>query len=184
MTNEQKQVIISGILGDGHISVRGYAQYSCIHEEYMVFKSKLLRNWGLSPTKTMNAGYKKSPIFTLISRVKKEILDFKDRDLIDIVQEIDELGLALWFFDDGSRHKKGNFYNINTHSFTREAEEEVLIPLLNKFNIYPTILTETKKDGRCFSYLYVSKWKGAMEMSRMMRKLNLKCYDYKLIPKK
>lgn len=183
ITNEQKQVILSGILGDGHVKENGGGSYSCIHKEYMDLKSKLLHNLALSPKKKMNSGYKKSPIYYLGLMVNPYGMNVIDKGIFNKLEDLDELGLALWFFDDGSRHKKSNFYNINTHSFSREEEEKHLIPLLNKFNIFPKIYTETKKDGRVFSYLMVEKWQGAMEMSRMMRKLNLECYDYKLLPK-
>ena len=41
----------------------------------------------------------------------------------------------------------------------------MLIPKLNEFGIFPKVLTETKKDGRVFSYLYVSKYKGAFAIN-------------------
>ena len=108
---------------------------------------------------------------------------FLDKSVEDFIGDLDELGLALWMYDDGSLHKKNLFYNINTHAFNREIEEEVLIPKLNTFGIYPKILTETKKDGRVFSYLYVSKYKGAFVINDILNKYPLECYSYKRIPK-
>jgi hypothetical protein len=182
MENNLEQLLISGHLGDGHISPRGFASFSCVHEEYMEFKASLIVENMKIHTRP-NLGYKKtSNITSITTRVSNEIKLFYSLELKDKVKNINELGLALWFYDDGSRHKKSNFYNINTHSFDRSDEENILIPLLNKFNIFPQIYTEKKKDGRVFSYLYITKWKGGMEMSRIMRKLDLPYYKYKLIP--
>jgi len=182
LTNEQKQVLLSGILGDGCLR-NGRAYFSCIHKEYMDLKKKLLGDLALLVEKKRNDGYKKGAfIFKLDTLMHPQIKEYQKYTVQQIVNELDELGIALLIFDDGSRHKKNNFYNINTHAQTREDEQDVIIPFLNKFDVYPTILTEAKKDGRIFSYLYVSKWNGAMVLSRMLRKFNLECYAYKLMP--
>ena len=183
ITNEQKQVMLSGILGDGSLTKNGAMSFSCSHKEYMEYKKELLGDLCVAEVReSVNMGYKKAPIYNISCRVSdygKSLLTYTYQD---IVNELDELGIALWLADDGSRHKTANFYNINTHAIDRDIEEKVLIPFFNKLNIYPKILTETKKDGRVFSYLYVSKWQGAMELSRMIRKLNLNCYNYKVMP--
>lgn len=183
ITNEQKQVMLSGILGDGSLLKTGAMSFNCVHKEYMELKKKLLGDMCVADVReSLNMGYKKAPIYSISCRVSefgKELLNYTH---LDLVNELDELGLALWMFDDGSRHKKNNFYNINTHAIDRNKEEKVLLPFFNKLNIFPKILTETKKDGRVFSYLYVSKWNGAMELSNTMRKINLSCYNYKLMP--
>jgi len=183
ITNEQKQIMLSGILGDGSLHKTGAMSFNCVHKEYMELKKKLLGNLCTAEVReSMNQGFKKAPIFSISCRVSdfgRKLLDYTYQD---IVNELDELGIALWMMDDGSRHKTNNFYNINTHALDRNIEEKVLLPFFNKLGIYPSILTETKKDGRVFSYLYISKWNGAMILSKMMRKLDLKCYDYKIMP--
>lgn len=182
LTNEQKQVILSGILGDGRLK-HGRAFFSCIHKEYMELKKKLLGDIGLLVERKENNGYKKGAfIYKLQTLVHPEIKKYESYSIEGILKELDELGIALWVLDDGSRHKKNNFYNINTHALDRQIEEDLLIPFFNKLNIFPKITTETKKDGRCFSYLYIAKWVGAMEISRILRKIPLECYSYKLMP--
>lgn len=184
ITNEQKQVMLSGLLGDGSLIKNGGGamSFSCQHKEYMEFKKELLKDLASEVKEVNNNGYKKGTIYTLRCKANdygKLLFKFSYED---IMREIDDLGIAMWLVDDGSRHKTANFYNINTHAIDRGIEEKVLIPFFNKLNIYPKILTETKKDGRVFSYLYISKWQGAMELSRMIRKLNLSCYNYKIMP--
>ncbi len=183
ITNEQKQVMLSGLLGDGSLYENGTMTFSCVHRDYLELKKNLLGELCTANiSESVNRGYKEAPVFRIhckASSYGKKLLDYTHQD---IVNELDELGLALWMFDDGSRHKTGNFYNISTHAIDRNIEEKVLLPFFNKLGIYPNILTEAKKDGRVFSYLYISKWRGAVLLSRMMRELNLGCYDYKLLP--
>lgn len=184
ITNEQKQVLLSGLLGDGSIK-KSHISYNCMYKEYMKFKRNLLGNLAKSEViESDNLGYKKgSKIYAFSGKLNSYAESLVNRPLSETIQDLDELGLALWILDDGSLHKKNFFYNINTHSFPREIQEDVLIPALNKFGIYPKILTESKPDGRLFYYLYVSKWNGAMKISRILRNYPLECYKYKLIPK-
>lgn len=184
VTNQQKQVLLSGLLGDGSIK-KSHVSYNCMYKEYMKFKRDLLGNLAKSEVlEGNNLGYKKgSKIYSFSGKLNPYADSLVYNDLSESIKDLDELGLALWILDDGSLHKKNFFYNINTHSFPKEIQEEVLIPTLNKFGIYPKILTESKPDGRMFYYLYVSKWNGAMKISRILRNYPLECYKYKLIPK-
>lgn len=183
MDNQTKQLLISGVLGDGYLRPDGSMFFSCLHKEYMDFKHSLSQIKTSEVKEKPNNGFKKgATIFkTQIGSSEYGKLLYK-LPLKDKVKELDELGLAMWLYDDGSLHKKNLFYNINTHSFTREDQENILIPLLNKFNIFPKIFTETKKDGRVFNYLYVSKYKGAIEISKVLSKYPLNCYNYKVLP--
>ena len=183
MTNNLKQLYISGILGDGHLKSSGAIMFSCIHEEYMKWKKKLANGIGSEVCEMDNKGFKKDGKIFKYSIQKNDVGKwFLDKNIEDFIGDLDELGLALWMYDDGSLHKKNLFYNINTHALSREIEEEVLIPKLNEFGIFPKVLTETKKDGRVFSYLYVSKYKGAFAINDILNKFPLECYKYKRIP--
>ena len=184
ITNQQKQVLLSGLLGDGSIK-KSHVSYNCMYKEYMQFKRSLLGNLAKSEViESDNLGYKKgSKIYSFSGKLNHYADSLVYNDLSESIKDLDEMGLALWIYDDGSLHKKNFFYNINTHSFPKEVQEEVLIPALNKFGIYPKILTEAKPDGRLFYYLYISKWNGAMKISRLLRNYPLECYKYKLIPK-
>lgn len=184
MTKEErlKQLCISSILGDGCIH-ESYISTNCVHLDYINYKKELIKEYNPKVSSNVNMGYKKgSPINNLTIHTNPIVKEVINWSLEELLNNINELGLALWFYDDGSRHKKNNFYNLCTHSFTREQEEDLIIPVLNKFNIFPKILIERKKDGREFTYLYISKYFGAFEVSKILRKYPIECYDYKLIP--
>lgn len=184
ITNEQKQVMLSGLLGDGSVKST-HVSYNCMYREYMVMKRKAVGNLAKSEViENDNMGYKKgSKIYSFSVKLNEYSKELVNRPLSEMIHDLDEQGLAYWALDDASLHRNHYFYNINTHSFSREVEENILIPKLNEFGIYPTVMTERKQDGRVFTYLYISKWNGGMEISRILRKYVPECYRYKLIPK-
>lgn len=181
--NNIKQLTISGWLGDGCLRKSGGMSFNCIKEDYLLFKSSLICSKPPLVKKKANNGYKKNTFIYYMEIPSNSVgKSLVNGDYIEILNDIDELGLALWLYDDGSLHKKTHFFNINTHSFEECFQTEVLIPLLNKFNIFPKIMTERKKDGRVFKYLYVGKYKGVYDITRILRKYPVNSYNYKLIP--
>lgn len=177
MENNEQQLIISAFLGDGHIRKGGYITYTSIHKEYLIFKQNLSEKT-TEIKELSNNGYKKdSKIFKLSLKTTDYAKNFSFENLKDI----NELGLALWFYDDISLHKKKHFYNINSHSFSEEEHDLYLIPLLNKFKIFPKKI-KTFKNGKNLWYLTVQKYKGGLEIDRILRKFEVKCFNYKLLP--
>lgn len=182
-----KQVILSGILGDSGIYTQStkapkkyHFQSSCIHKEYILFKEKYLSDYHTSIDYIEKNGFCNTPIYTLRTRVDKVFTILSTYSLERVCNEIDEFGLALFLYDDCSLHKKKLFYNICTHSFSKDEQEQFIIPMFNRFGIYPKLTIDRKKDGREFYYLRVSKYEGAYEMACIMRKIPLKCFEYKL----
>ena len=130
ITNEQKQVMLSGILGDGYLKKEGGMTFSCSHKEYMEFKKELLGNLCISEVKeNMNNGYKKAPIYSISCKTSdygKLLLKYNYKD---ITKELNSLGVAMWLFDDGAIHQKHYFFNISTHAIDLNVQKEILIPL-------------------------------------------------------
>lgn len=126
-------------------------------------------------------GYKKAPIHTLYSKPHPEITKIKLTNPIKVLDLMDELGLALWMYDDGSLHKKGLFYNINTQRFSKEENESIAKVLKEKFDIVAIPTIERKKDNRVFWYLRVRKYEGAFYLSNIMRKYLPKEFHRKCI---
>lgn len=186
LSNEQLQVILTGKFGDGCLSTpktcvdNSIYSSSCIHEEYVNFKMKLLGNLASSKSCVQENGYSKKPIWQFHTHVNPDITRIKNMSIEECLNLMDELGVALWFYDDGSLHKTKLFYNLSTHSFTKEVNEELLVPFLNKFNINAKTTIERKKDGREFWYLRIGRYDGAYEISQILNKYYVNCYDYKI----
>lgn len=184
LENNQLQVLISGVLGDGHItnfeSKNSFFQTSCKYEEYINYKIGLLKDLYKNKSLQLENGYCKTPIYILRSKSDEEITKLKTVNIESILNYLDDLGVALWFYDNGSLHKHKLFYNLNTHAFSKEIQENLFIPFFNKLNIYPKLTKEVKKDDRIFYYLRISKFEGAYEITKILQKYPIECYKYKL----
>ena len=183
LSESQKQVIISGIFGDGSIvttnSNSTYFTTNCKYLEYLNYKKELLGELFSSLSQVKKNGFCKTPIWILRSKSSNKLLELKTLPINDLLDNLNNLGIALWFYDDGSLHKKSLFYNLNTHSFPREIQEQYFIPFFNKKGIFPKLQREKKKDGRTFWYLRIGKFSGADIVTTLLSKYPIPCYSYK-----
>lgn len=186
LSNEQLQVIVSGKFGDGCISTpktcadNSYFRTNCVYEEYIDFKMKLLGDLVSNKNFTKENGYSKTPIYSCYTHVNPDITTIKNMDIESSLNLLDDLGLALWFYDDGSLHKTKLFYNLNTQDFSEEINRDLFVPFLEKFNIHAKPTIERKKDGREFWYLRIGRYDGAYEISKILDKYRVNCFDYKI----
>lgn len=186
LTNEQLQVLVSGKFGDGSLntprSEKSNATFStnCIHEEYLKFKKHLLGDLSFNITSEINRGYKENIIYRLSTRASEDITKIRNMSIEEALKLIDDLGIALWFYDDGSLHKTKLFYNLNTQAFSEEVNRDIFVPFLKKFNINAIPTIERKKNGKEYWYLRIPKYEGAYEVSQILSKYSLDCYSYKI----
>ena len=186
LSNEQLQVIVSGKFGDGCISTPktcvdgSMYRTNCIHEEYIDFKASLLGDLVSNKNFTLKNGYCQTPIYSMYTHTSPEITKIKNMDIESSLTLLDDLGLALWFYDDGSLHKSKLFYNLNTQEFSKEVNEDLFVPFLKKFDIIAKPTIERKKDGREFWYLRIGKYDGAYEISQILNKYRMNCFNYKI----
>ncbi len=102
ITNEQKQLMLSGLLGDGSIK-HSHISYNCMYREYMAYKRNLAGRLAKSEViESDNLGYKKgSKIYTFSMKINDYSRDLVSKPLSETIKDLDELGLALWILDDG-----------------------------------------------------------------------------------
>lgn len=183
LTREQSQVLLIARLGDGCISTSNtnstFYSTNCKYKEYIDFKGSLLGDLMKNQGSLINMGYKKSIIYTMRSKSMDLLKYIKQMPLKEVLDNLDDLGLALWFYDDGSLHQTKLFYNLCTHKFSKEVHEDILVPFFNRWEIFPKIVSETKKDGRVFYYLNIGKYNGANIISDILSRYPLDCYSYK-----
>lgn len=183
LTRGQLQVFLTARLGDGCITTTNsnstYYVTNCKFEEYIDFKSKLLGDMFKKKTFQEKNGFCGTPIYNMRSCSSSILKIIKELPLEEIINSLDELGIALWFYDDGSLYKTDLNYNLNTQKFSYEEHRDIFIPFFNRLGIYPIIRTENKKDGRQFYYLGINKYKGANIISEILSKYPINCYSYK-----
>lgn len=186
LSNEQLQVILTGKFGDGSISTpktcidNSIYSTNCIYEEYIDYKAKLLGDLVSNKTYQEKNGYKQTPIYRIYTHVNPDITKIKNMSIEEALNLMDNLGLAMWFYDDGSLHKTKLFYNLNTQAYSEEVNRELFVPFLEKFNIKAIPTIERKRDGREFWYLRIGKYDGAYEISQILNKYKVNCYNYKI----
>lgn len=178
-TREQTQVFLTANLGDGYIGKTNSNSWiyvtSCKHKEYLEHKRALI---GKGNIKLLNKnGCSQTPIYTMYGGVYADLEKIKSLSLVTILKHLDKLGIALWFYDDGSLHKRDLFYNLNTQKFTLKEHENILIPYFNSIGLYPHIHKDTSKN---LYYLNFGKWNGAYDISCILRNYYVECYSYKL----
>lgn len=183
LDDNQLQVFMTGRLGDGCIitsnSNSTYYSTNCKYEEYIEYKKQLLGNLFCNKSYLEKNGYSQTPIYIMRSKSNPVLKVVKDLDIQSIIDNLNKLGIALWFYDDGSLHQKKLFYNLNTQKFSKEVNETVFIPFFNKFNIFPKLRTEKKNNGKLFYYLSIGKFDGAIEISKILDSYPVECYAYK-----
>jgi len=185
LSNEEIQVILTGTFGDGYIrmtesGVKAEYNTNCIYKDYIEYKADLLSAFNGKISYIPVNGYAGKPICTYRSRVQVGIKEIHDLSLSEKLDLMDELGFALWMYDDGSLHKRDFFYNINTHAFSEKENQLIAKKLLEKFGLVARVFTEKKKDGRTFHYLNVGNNYGAHKIAKILSKYPVKCYSYKI----
>ena len=157
--NDLKQLLIGSLLGDGcFCSVGKHAKNMCLsiahsekQKEYLEYKWDILSRYNLvSPIVEYHinnkryshelVGYrfnsKLHPIFTDIRNKYYDSNGCK-RVSKEFVKDIDALGLAIWYMDDGYVTK--NSCILSTCSFTLEEQSLLANILLDKFGLHFTV---------------------------------------------
>lgn len=106
---------------------------------------KLLSDLAGTKSYIADNGYSKTGIWQFHSHVSPDITAIKNMSIEEALSLMDEQGLAMWFYDDGSLHKTKLFYNLNTQAYSEEVNKELFVPFLSKFNINAKTTIERKK---------------------------------------
>lgn len=180
-TREQTQVFLTARLGDGCISHTNSNSWiyttNCKHLEYLQYKKGLLGKGKISHCN--RNGYSQTPIYTMYGGAYPELQYIKTMSLTQVLNNLDYLGIALWFYDDGSLHKRDLYYNLNTQKFTKEEHENILLPYFKNMNITAKIRVDNNHKIPLY-YLGINKYEGANLISEILHEYPISCYSYKL----
>jgi DNA polymerase-3 subunit gamma/tau len=208
ITANQRAVIMGAALGDGHIALTGskmrgrlHIRHSVAQKEYLEYKAGLLGNLVGSPAH-YDAGigtYSKTGTFAVTTLSRPEIAeihrmiypDGRKSITKELLDQIDVLGLALWYMDDGSLVTAKNEYvradgtvgsspssrsTLSTYAFTLEEVEVILTWLAEKWQI-KAHLSNTARGPVI--------WLTATETRRLHHLIASyvpACMEYKLLP--
>jgi hypothetical protein len=143
----EKQVVLGSLLGDGTITKDGRLRikHSYKQKDYLIYKKSLLSNIEYN-FRDVKSTYDKrtDKNYNHVNLDTKVYQNFKDlrhnwypdgvkNVYIKDFKEINALGIAIWFMDDGFKSNKGIM--IATDSFKKEDLVECCKILYEKFNI-------------------------------------------------
>lgn len=157
MNNEEFQVLIGSLLGDGCIIIPTGCKNAIYEEpkkssdeEYLKWKAKILRRFG--PRLCYANGYIK-----LYTRVHPELTELRKRwypngkrsIVPGDVEKLDALGLAVWYQDDGSYTPTSRVCEI-CNGFSPEENEILKRILQEKWGLFPGIRSRGSKHEMYF----------------------------------
>jgi hypothetical protein len=156
LTMAQKQIILGTLLGDGCIgfsesklTARLFYQHSTSQQGYFQWKHQLLSRLGSGyfSKRENKTGFKKLDgtyfnflvsnthclyeIYLLAKNLYKKNIK---RPTIQYLDQLDALGLAVWYMDDGSLHRNSEI-RLHVNGYLKEDIELISMWFRNKFNI-------------------------------------------------
>jgi hypothetical protein len=192
LTFEQKSLIFGSTLGDGSIILsqrRKNAYFKVDHcekqKDYLFWKRSVLGS--LVNTIRKNIDKRQNSImysFNTISHKDLNLLrDLLYKDNIKVIKPeietyLNDLSLAIWFMDDGTKSGKNN-YRIATDCFSEEENYILTNILYQKFNIKPTVCKYTRNEKQYY-YLHINKFYSSI-MTDIIKPYIVECLKYKII---
>ncbi len=173
LTSAQRSVLIGSLLGDGALRLRPgkqhalfEVQHSIRQEWYVYWKYRMLEDLVSTPprVRSLNGGRvacrfttRSLPPLTALHRQFYE--NGKKRIPIDL--PLDELALAVWFMDDGSKSRSS--YYLNTQQFN-ERDQQFLLTLLEKlFGIDATLNRDKTYSRIRIRTASAHRWRSLVE---------------------
>lgn len=159
----QRQVIMFGTLGDGHIDNRRnqpmYIESHCESEkDYLFWKYDILKDLchkapTYYPASYNNFGSDKmylcEPFYRLNTKIIDDLLPIREMPRIEKIKQLNEFGFALHMLDDGCRR---NMWQICLAEWTQEEMDTYQAICYEKFGIY----CNQAKDKRYYNFDAVS----------------------------
>lgn len=164
LTEEQEQVLIGSLLGDGCLTYMGKTsvnvsfteKHSLAQEKYLLWKKQILDNSFnikvLYGTTTKTLFNRKTPPKTYyycmirtnnssdLTKIYPKIYFNNKKNPKFLLDNLKDLGLAIWFCDDGCYFYRGKSYSLN---HPKEWQKQ-LIKYFNKKKIYPKKTRDTR----------------------------------------
>ncbi|MFW9916165.1 MAG: hypothetical protein ACFFGZ_11215 [Candidatus Thorarchaeota archaeon] len=162
----ENQVLIGSLLGDGSVNKVGVfrEEHSINQKDYLYWKGEKLV--GLVPRFIFrelraNWTFKKRKLIAMYSRtfdcfgeLRNEWYPEGKKIIPESIWQIEPLGLAIWFQDDGNKGKAG--FRFATHAFSKKDHRLLQNVLQEKFNIKADIGLH-RVQGKQFRYLRMKK---------------------------
>lgn len=186
VNEEQKQVILGSILGDGSLRVeKDNCRLSLCHGEkqlnYLKWKVGLLGSLISEKIKESKSGYCDNSVYYVSTRITAYLNQYNtsdERRIVRVLNNINDMGVAIWFMDDSSL--AGSSYRLHTESYTYNIQELFVAFFMRRYSICPKILS-CNKNNKTYYYLAFSK-KDSAVISNILCKYGVVSMEYKVLP--
>jgi recombination protein RecA len=192
-TQEQKDMIVGTVLGDGCIALHGRKNKSCRlmighcekQKDFLMWKKSILANFVNTINKREDK--KKNSImynFTTVThdgfKLYRDLFYEGNKKVIkdELITHIKPLSLAVWFLDDGTLMKNVNM-RLATDSFTKIENEKLQWILKYNFDIRSKVCEYTRHNNK-FYYMSFNK-ENSLKMTEIIAPYAQDCMKYKLI---
>lgn len=175
--SQEIEMIIACLLGDGTLSKSGKnfrlrIEHNSKHKEYVDWKYNLLKRLCISGVKYISIH--SSCRFGTVGH--PEITRLRDiwypkTKQIDPALKLSPLMIAVWFMDDGTKHR--DTVDISIHNFSLKSQEYLRQQLMS-YEIETTINSDSKG-----ARLYILK-KSYPKFKKLVSPYIVKCMAYKL----
>lgn len=191
ITNEQKELIVGTLLGDGCISKSGRKiNYSliighCEQQKDLVFwKKDILANFVNVVSKRVDKrGNSIMYTFTTLShhelKLYYDLFYDNGKKVIrdELISHITPLSLATWIMDDGHLNKNINL-RLHTEGFSEQDCEKLQYMLKVKFDIRCKVAKYNRRN-KVYCYLSFNK-ENTIKTSKLTERYFIDCMKYKL----
>lgn len=196
ITKNVNQIIIGSLLGDGSIIRKGtncifVNEHSQVQSEYVKYLYTLSINNSFEVKIRTSKGYENSingrPIknngrIGIYSKVNQELNKYRDtwypkgkKIIPDTVFQLEALGLAIWFMDDGCYHQGTKNYYISTDGFIYDDIIKLTNMLSKNFDL------QTSIHKRKNNYVIYIKAESREHFKELIQPYMCESMNYKII---
>lgn len=160
-----KQILLTTKIGDGafsQVSPTGKvsAMYSSILKDYMLYKQRVLSaDYACGDVKLRDnsLGFNKNGIiYALSTHFDKHIAELSLYSKEKVIEMLDYFGYLVYYFDDGSYHKRAKTMHVYCNAFTDHEVDCLITKIFMMFGgKVPAKRIDRKRDGRAYPYIYI-----------------------------
>lgn len=151
----QKQIVMFGVLGDGHIDRReDQPMYIEVHAEnqkdYLFWKWSILKDicnhepvYYPNNNKYFNGSlYEVQPTYRLNTRTVYDLKPIRAMTRCEIISKLNELGLCLHLLDDGNRNRSN--WQLCIAEYTQEEKDLYINVCKNRFGLDVKLMKDVR----------------------------------------
>jgi len=149
LNNDQYQILLGSILGDGCVCKTPSGRYrlriihGMMQQSYCEWKANMFCENTQIIDHNGYSGKQAIRFCTKLIDLAKDIPKEKYNITQWIIDDLDPRGMAIWYMDDGSLHRKAYNVNLCTHTFDMDTHKR----LVAKFKMYDIDCTISDNKG-------------------------------------